>query len=592
MNPVRDPALMNIEKNDLTTDAPAHPISNGTNLAEEVRKIMKGEVFDDAVTLEAYSRDASLFKVTPELVVYPMDSEDLSRLVKFVSENKASNPSLSLTMRAAGSDMSGGALGESIVADVTKHINQIGLIRTLPNPHLGKVGVTSITVEPGAFYRDFEKVTLEKNLILPCYTASKNLAALGGMIGNNCAGEKTLRYGKMENFLQSSKWIFGDGKEYEVKPLFKPELDAKIAQGDFEGNLYKEVFELIKSNEAAIRAAKPNVSKNSAGYFLWNVYPEPVEGSERIFDLNKLLVGSQGTLGVLREAEVVIEPVKAYHDLIAIFFNSWDDLPQVVNAILPHDPESLETFDKDTLKLGIRFMPEIAKKAGTSLFSFAAKFLPEALIGLSMGGLPELIILAEVSEQSEEEVKRKVKEIEESLKSFKIWHRVIEKDSEEEKFWVMRRESFNLLRQHVKGKRTAPFIDDFCIPVEKVPEFLPRAKKILEDYQIDVNIAGHAGNGNFHIIPLMNLKLETERSKLLPVADKFYSLVAEYHGSTTGEHNDGIVRTPYLNKMYSKEVLELFSRVKNIFDPQKIFNPGKKVGITLEYWQEHLDTQK
>lgn len=521
---------------------------------------------NDPKILEAYSRDASLFKVKPKFVATPKNVAEIQELITYAKAHGES-----LTVRAGGSDMSGGPLSESIVLDI-KNFNKIGAIHTLPRGGLGEMG---ITVEPGAFYRDFEKLTLEKGLILPCYTASKNMAALGGMIANNCAGEKTLRYGKMENFIVESKWLFADGKEYTIKP------------GVVDNEYSQKVFDLIKENEAIIRNAKPNVSKNSAGYYLWNVV-DP-EGSEGSFDLNKLLVGSQGTLGIMTEATVSLVPVKTHHDLIAIFFDSWDEMPKVVNAILPHDPESLETFDKDTLKLGIRFMPEIAKKVGTNLFSFAAQFLPEALIGARMGGLPELIILAEIAEQSEEEVKRKVGEIVEALKPFKVEHRVIEKDTEEEKFWIMRRESFNLLRQHVQGKRTVPLIDDFCIPVEKVPEFLPRAKAILEEYQIDVNIAGHAGNGNFHIIPLMDLKDERERAKLLPVAEKFYNLVAEYHGSTTGEHNDGIVRTPYLGKMYSPEVLELFRKVKQIFDPENIFNPGKKVGGSLEYLEAHLD---
>lgn len=548
------------------------------SLAEEVKKVVKGEVFDDPTTLETYSRDASLFKVTPRLLVWPQDSHDLQALVKFVSET----PGESLTIRAAGSDMTGGPLGESIIADVTKHLNIMGVISTPIRSDLNRGGA-SVVVEPGVFYRDFEHKTLEQGLILPCFPASKNLAALGGMIGNNCAGEKTLRYGKMENFINNAKWIFADGHEYETKPLSRAELDVKIAQGDFEGNLYKQIFELITQNEEVIKKAKPNVSKNSAGYYLWNVW------NGTTFDLNKLLVGSQGTLGVLTKAEIGLVPVKSHHDLVTIFFNSWDELPNVVNALLPHDPESLETFDKDTLKLGIRFMPEIAKKAGTNLFSFAAKFLPEALIGAQMGGLPELIILAEIAEDTEVEVKRKVSEIVEELRPFKVWHRVIEKDSEEEKFWIMRRESFNLLREHLHGKRTAPFVEDFCIPAEKVPEFLPKAKMILENYSIDVNIAGHAGNGNFHIIPLIDLKDEKERAKLIPVAEKFYSLVAEYKGSITGEHNDGIVRTPFLGKMYSPEVLNLFKQVKTIFDPKNIFNPGKKVGGTIEYFESHLD---
>ena len=233
-------------------------------------------------------------------------------------------------------------------------------------------------------------------------------------------------------------------------------------------------------------------------------------------------------------------------------------------------------------------MPEIAKRAGNSLLSFAVKFIPEMLIGARMLGLPKLVVLVEIAEETEEEVKSKIRKIVEAIKSFNIWHRVIEKDSEENKFWVMRRESFNLLREHVNNKRTAPFVDDFCIKPERMPEFLPKALKILKDHGIEANIAGHAGNGNFHIIPLMNLMKKSERAKILAVSDKFYDLVREFKGSITGEHNDGIIRTPYLSKMYSPAVLALFKKTKDIFDPQNIFNPGKKVNGTLEYLESHI----
>lgn len=544
-------------------------------LAEEIGKIFKGEVADDEITLKKYSRDASLFEVRPKLVVFPKDAEDLKALVKWVRDNSG----YSLTMRAAGSDMTGGPLNESIIADVTRHMN-----------HLREIVEGTITTEPGVFYRDFEKQTLAKGLILPCFPASKNLCALGGMIANNCAGERTLRYGKMEKFVLETKVIFSDGNEYTVKPLNSAESEAKMAQGDFEGNLYKNLFNLITENRDVIEQARPNVSKNSAGYYLWNILENGV------FDLNKLIIGSQGTLGIVTETKIRLVPEKQHHDMVALFFKSWNELPQVVKAILPFEPESLETFDEETLKLGLRFMPEIAKRAGSSLFSFAAKFIPEVLIGARMLGLPKLVVLVEIAEEAEEEVKGKIRNIVEAIKPFNIWHRVIEKDSEENKFWVMRRESFNLLREHVNNKRTAPFIDDFCIKPEKMPEFLPKALKILKDHGIEANIAGHAGNGNFHIIPLMNLTKESERAKILAVSDKFYDLVGEFKGSITGEHNDGIVRTPYLNKMYSPKVLELFKKTKDIFDPQNIFNPGKKVpstssgqvGGTLEYLESHI----
>lgn len=545
-------------------------------LADDVRKFSKGEVFDDEETLKLYSKDASLFEVRPKLVVWPKDAEDLKALVKWASEHSEH----SITVRAAGSDMTGGPLSESIVADVTKHLNKIGEIEE-----------SGTVVEPGVFYRDFEPKTLARGLILPCFTASKSLNALGGMFGNNSAGEKTLRYGQMERYVLESKVIFSDGNEYVVKPLSKEEFDEKVAQGGFEGEIYKKVFDLIDANKTPIEEARPRVSKNSAGYYLWNVCPSMTrkeKEGEYYFDLNKLLVGSQGTLGIMTEMKVKLIKDKRHHDMVALFFKSWDELPQVVNAILPLEPESLETFDEDTLKLGLRFMPEIAKKAGVGLFHFIAKFIPEFFIGLRMMSLPKLIILVEIAEETDGEVKEKVKKVLEAIKPFNVWHRVVEKDSEEEKFWVMRRESFNLLRKHVKGKRTAPFIEDFCLPPEKVPEFLPKALKILEEHGIEANIAGHAGNGNFHIIPLMDLRLESEREKIPVVADKFYSLVSEYGGSITAEHNDGIVRTPYLGKMYSSEVLELFKKTKEIFDPKGVFNPGKKVGGSVKYLEKHI----
>ncbi|MEX2014020.1 MAG: FAD-binding oxidoreductase [Parcubacteria group bacterium] len=547
-------------------------------LREEIRKTFRGEVLDDEATLKTYSRDASLFVVRPQAVVFPQDSQDIQNLVKWTAEN----PGHSITMRAAGSDMTGGPLSESIVADVTKHINKLGEIR--------KEGTT---VEPGVFYRDFEKKTLEKDLILPCFTASKNLCALGGMFANNSGGERSLRYGKMENFVMESKVVFSDGNEYMVKPLSRAELDAKMAQGNFEAEVYRKIWTLVENNKELLLRAKPKVTKNSAGYYLWNVW------DGQTFDLNKIIVGSQGTLGVVTEMTLRLVENKRHHDMVALFFKSWDEMPQVVNAILPLEPESLETFDKDTLKLAVHFMPEIAQKAGVGLLSFALKFLPEALIGLEMLGLPKLIILVEIAEDTEEQVKEKIKKVTEAIKPFNVWSRVIEKDSEEDKFWVMRRESFNLLRKHVKNKKTAPFIDDFCIPTDKVPEFLPKALKILDEARIEANIAGHAGSGNFHIIPLMDLRKKSERKKITAVADKFYDLVAKYEGTTTAEHNDGIIRTPYLEKIYPPEVLALFLETKNIFDPRNIFNPGKKVPAslpgqvsgTLAYLEEHIASE-
>jgi FAD/FMN-containing dehydrogenase len=540
-------------------------------LAEAIKKDFKGEVSEEVDKLETYSKDASLFKIKPKAVAYPKDAQDIGHLVEFVKASRASDPNMSLTMRAAGSDMSGGPLGESIIADVTEHLN-----------HIGEIRAEGTRVQPGAFYRDFEKKCLEKGLILPCYPASKNLCALGGMFANNCAGEKTLRYGKMEDFVVESRAVFSDGKEYTVCPLSKGALEAKMAQGDFEGNLYKKLFELLEENKDEIARAKPQVSKNSAGYYLWNVW------DGETFDLNKLLVGSQGTLGVITEMTIKLVPVEKASELFVIFLHDLSPLAKLVNTILPTGPDSIESYDDSTMKLAFRFFPEMLKSMKPKhFFSLMWSFIPELKMMLK-GGIPKLILLVEYSGRNKREVDQKVEKLQHLIAPFKVVSRKTLSEEESEKYWTVRRESFNLLRKHVHGLRTAPFVDDVVVKPEHMPEFLPKMRAILDSYKLTYTIAGHAGNGNFHIIPLMDMKNKVNREVVKDVSEKVYDLVAEYKGSITGEHNDGIVRTPYLDKMYSLNTLELFKKTKEIFDPLNIFNPGKKVGGTLEYLEKHI----
>ena len=545
-----------------------------SNLGTGLKGCIQGEVYSDSKTLEKYSRDASLLMVRPEVVVHPKNADDVKRIVSYVLEHKKANPALSITGRSAGTDMGGGPLNESIILDFTTHFK------------FEKVDIENLTaiVEPGVFYRDFEVDTLPKHISLPVYPASKQLAALGGMIMNNAAGEKTLRYGQVREFVDSVSMVLGDGNEYTFGKLNKSELLEKMAQQDFEGEIYRNMFDLVSKNDAVIKNAQPKTSKNSAGYALWHIWNKEKE----TFDLSKLFVGSQGTLGLLTKAKIRLIKDPQHKQLIALFFKSWDDLPHVVNAVLPFGPESMEAFDSTTLKLGMRFMPEIAKKVGEGLLRFASRFIPEFFIGMKMLGLPKLVVLVQLAEESAEVLNKKIAGIQGILKKFPVHVRLPKEGLDSEKYWIMRRESFSLLRSHVHGKQTAPFIDDFAINPDKMPEFLPKLLKILKDNGIKANIAGHAGNGNYHIIPLMDLTQESERAKIVPVSKKVYELIIQYGGTITAEHNDGIIRTPFIEQMFGHEVYGLFIKTKRIFDPQNIFNPGKKVGGTIEYMESHI----
>lgn len=545
------------------------------NLIQKLKDLNIGDIYTDVDTLKKYSTDASLFTVKPEVVLYPRNTEDLEQLVQFVTREKDTSPTLSLTGRSAGSDMTGGPLNESIILDFTKYFT---------HKEIDTASMTA-TIEPGVFYRDFETVASGLHVSYPIYPASKQLAAFGGIVMNNSAGEKTLRYGQARDFVQEISVVLSDGKEHTFAPITLDELSVVIQGTDIKSQLYKQVYELILAHEDIIKKAEPKVHKNSAGYALWKV----LNREKGIFDMTQLFVGSQGTLGLFTKAKIRVIKEKPYKKMVVVFFKSWENLPSVVNEVLPFTPESLETFDDQTLRLGIRFMPEIAKKVGQNIFSFALRFLPETIIGMRMLRLPKLVMLIEIAEEDKKTAERKAKEICTLLKSHTgTYPRILKDVQDQDKYWIMRRESFNLLRQHVHGKRTAPFVEDFCINPKDMPVFLPRLLKILKESGIKANIAGHAGDGNYHIIPLMDFTKESERAKIVPIANKVFELIKEFGGTITAEHNDGIIRTPYLEGMFGSEIYKLFVEIKRIFDPKNIFNPGKKVGGSKEYIEAHI----
>ncbi|MBI5306458.1 FAD-binding oxidoreductase [Candidatus Wolfebacteria bacterium] len=546
---------------------------------ENIKKFFKGEISDDETTLAKYSRDTSLFEVKPALTTFPKDIADIENLVQFVRQEKENdkNSKISITARSAGTDMSGGPLNESIILDFTKYFNRILKIGRSPADSSPEA-----VAEPGVFYRDFDKETMKKNYFLPSYPASREICALGGMVSNNSGGEKTLRYGKTIDYVNEMEVVLNDGKKYALKPLVKSELDEKMRQKDFEGEIYRKTFDLIDKNYDLIQAARPKVSKNSAGYNLWDVW------NGKIFNLSKLIVGSQGTLGILTKINFRLAHFSPHSGMLVIFLKDLKSLADVVNVILPFKPTSLESFDDHTFRLALKFFFGFIKLLAKNPISLVLAFLPEFWSVLTRG-MPKLVLMVEFEEEAREIVDRKLKDLNKTIvEKFGVETRIAKNEKEAKKYWVIRRESFNLLRQRVKGKQTAPFVDDIIIRPEHLPEFLPKLYAILDKYELFYTIAGHVGDGNFHIIPLMKLSDEKERGKIKPAMDEVYNLVLEFKGSLTAEHNDGLIRSPYLKQMFGPEVYKLFENIKDIFDPLGIFNPGKKVYSDISYALEHI----
>lgn len=540
---------------------------------ELVKHGFQGEVDASDATLESFSHDASLFEIKPKLVVAPKDSSDVQALVKLVDDQKKTHPTLSLTARSAGTDMAGGTLNESIIVDFLKHFTAIE-----------HVTATEAQAQPGVYYRDFEAETLKHDALMPAYPASRDMCTIGGMVANNSGGEKSLEYGKVEDFVTELKVVFADGNEYTVKPLNKKELEAKIAQKDYEGRIYERIYNLCERHYDEIKAAKPNVTKNSMGYILWRVW----DRETGIFDLTKLIVGSEGTLGLVTDIKYRLVPARPYTGILVCFMRGkLDPLGDIINDVLKHNPATFEGFDDQTLYLSIRFMPSFLKLLGVKKFiHLLISLIPDGL--LLLRGLPKLILMVEFNGQTQEEVDEKIVALRADLRKYGMAMEMDDTAAKAEKFWVMRRRSFQLLRSKVKDKHTAPFIDDLVVRPEHLPEFLPRLQKIIRKYKLFATIAGHMGDGNFHIIPLMKIEDPKERHKLLPAMKEVNHLVLKYGGSLSGEHNDGLVRGPWLEEQFGKKVVDLFLEVKHIFDPHNIFNPHKKADADWDYSFNHI----
>lgn len=544
------------------------------NIKDDLKKLLSGDVDNSPRIRDEFSHDASMFELRPDVVISPKDSADIQKLVKYVTAQKRNNPDLSITARSAGTCMSGGAITESILINMTKYFTNIY-----------NVDSSSAHVQPGVYYRDFEPQTLKHDALLPSFPASRDLCTVGGMVSNNSGGEKSLQYGKTEKYVTALKVVFADGNEYEVKPLNRQELDSKIGQKDFEGEVYRQVFKLVDENYDAIKSAKPNVSKDSTGYHLWGVW----DRETGIFDLTQAITGSQGTLGIITDINFSLVKAPKNSGTLVVFMRKVDHLGEVINTTLKHDPATFEGFDNYTLMLSFKLFFYFHKKLGwLGLAKLGIQLIPDALMLLR--GIPKMVLLIEFNGQTPDDVAKKVHQMRLDLKQY--GHEMLFEEDETEakarKFWIMRRESFNLLRQTVKDKHTAPFIDDLIVRPEHLPEFLPELRRILNKYKFLATIAGHFGDGNFHVIPLMRIEDPLEVAKIEPAMKEVNELVMRYKGSLSGEHNDGMSRGPWLEQMYSPEIMNYFRQLKNIFDPLNIFNPHKKTNADWKYSMAHL----
>lgn len=545
------------------------------SLVRALEKQIKGEVSTDLHTRRRVSRDASIYEMTPDVVVEPLNTADVEKLVTFVRKNKAAYPKLAITPRSAGTDMSGGAIGSSILLEMTPHFNTIESLQK-----------NVLHVQPGVFVRDIDPLLDAKNLQLGCAPASRAWCTIGGVVANNAGGEQSLRYGNADRSVRELSVVLADGKAYTFKPLTKRQLDKKMAEKTYEAEIYRRVYELIEKHYDRIKNARPRVNKNSMGYNIWAVW----DRDTGIFDMTQLFSGSQGTLGIITDIKIETAPKAPYTGLLLAYLPSIKHLGEIIRTVMTHEPATFEGFDSVTFNLGIKYFKTFRRQLGTREYLRQQAHLTKSVARFK-GHLPNMLLMVGVDGNSQQEVLDKISALHDDLKKYKIRMDIASDEATSAPFWQIRRASLSLLRNQVHGRYASPFIDDMTVQPQYLPKFIPEVRKIIRKYKLPATIQGHFGDGNFHIIPLMDIAGTKDQAKLEPVMRELIPIVLKYGGTMAGEHNDGMVRGPWLPAMFGQEVYSIFREVKEIFDPAYIFNPHKKTDASWEFSMSHVRTE-
>jgi FAD/FMN-containing dehydrogenase len=532
----------------------------------------RGGVSTNKDILTRYSTDESIFSIRPQIALQPKDQRDIEIAVQTLQKETLRFPSVSLTPRAAGTGLSGGSLTDSIVLDVTTHMNHIGEVVT-------KKGMTTITCQPGVMWRDAEKLLKKHGVYLPSYPASKDICSIGGAVGNNAAGPDSLRYGHTADWVDSLDVTLHDGNTYTFRALTYKEYKTLIKKSNAHAEIARSIFELIEQNEKTIQHAKPKTKKNSAGYPLWGVLSTTVANFKKgngTFDLTRIISGSQGTIGVITSVTMRTEPIQNNTQLIVVPVFDLLDAGAVITKALEFNPNNIELFDGFTFDLALK-NPEFFKDRLGKIDYYKVLLSMYTTYHVRYGRkTPDFTLL--ITLDTEKLGKRSADGIVKTLRANRGKRaRLVQNAIEKEMFWQIRRASYSLSKFQDPNKRPAAFLEDMTVPPQNLSRFFVDIKKLLKKFNVAAAVHGHGGNGHLHFYPLLDFTSKATPSLVEKMAEEFFATAVKYDGNICGEHNDGIIRTPHLNKMFNKKTLELFRTVEHTFDPTDIFNPGKKV---------------
>jgi len=517
-------------------------------IQEEWQQVLSLELGDkvrfDPVTLQLYSTAACIYEITPLAVVIPETIRDIVRTVEICCKYQ-----IPILPRGAGSGLTGSSVGRAVILDLTLHFKSIG------KPDGGFV-----RSDVGVVLNDLQDFLAPFGLKFGPDPSSGNVCVIGGMLGNNAGGPHTLQHGNTNRHVEEINVILANGRIFKAKNITKSEI---ASLDDFHRPYYERVRDCLTKYAAVIETNRPRVTKNASGYQVWDVLTD-----DRL-NMASLFAGSEGTLGIFTDAQLKLAPLRKKRGMISLYFTELPAMGEAVQILRGMHPAALEFVDENFIRLALTFRPEMRE------------FLPAHV---------RYLLYAEFEGESEAEIIAALKSAEKKIVSEK---KLGEKGSmstseaEIERIFRLRKVGVGILNKIEGKKKPISFVEDSAIPPARFPEFLQHISKLFAQYKLDYVVLGHAGDGNLHIRPLVDLKDPQMVTQVKDFMESFVQLVHQYDGTLTGEHGDGRLRTPYLKTQFP-DLIPLFEEIKQIFDPQGLMNPDIIVEKQPHHWLEHV----
>jgi FAD/FMN-containing dehydrogenase/Fe-S oxidoreductase len=505
-----------------------------------LRQIIKGDVLDDPYSLGMYSTDASHYQVMPEVVVIPRDETDVKNAVSI-----AKDFNVKILSRGGGTSLAGQTVGDAMVLDFSKYMT--GIIEINENEKW-------IRVQPGLVRDELNEAVAKYGLHFSPDPATSSRANVGGMVGNNSSGTKSILYGKTVDHILEARVLLTDGTELLLKKCTPSEYELKAAQANHEGEIYRQFKEMILENKEEIKERFPKVMRRVGGYNL----DEFVYTDE--WNLAKLVTGSEGTLAVTLEVKLNLDPLSKYKSVAVVHFSELLEAIKAVEPILEFKPSAVEILDKTVLDL--------------SKENLTTRQHCHFIVGN-----PAAILIVEFYGDSQDDVMMRPAAMSKKLTELNLGYAypLFPAGKEFDDVWLVRKKGLGLLMGIPSEKKALSFIEDAAIPIKYLPEYIDQVLHICAKHDTEVSMYAHASVGVIHVQPLLDLRHKEDIENLKKIADETFELVLKYGGSWSGEHGDGLVRSAYNERFFGKRIYEVFKKIKHLFDPENLMNPGKIV---------------